>query len=408
MAETNAPFYDFIKSGLYTAGASGGKLHKGYQDPTYLTFSLMFVPGGGASTNPNGVKAEYESPLFSKDAEDFLAKLQNGADKRYDEKLQALKDFKEALFRINSEMPWYWQSLAGVDKMVQFDPLKPYWGGADAKITITCLETINLAITGLMALYRKAVFDEEKWCYVLPANLRRFSMWIYVKDIRTIDTAEYADNAPINQEITGGNTPGLAFLLTYCEFDIASGSKALETLSNAEYSQASQEISINYGRMNRVDGKYLQGVIVETTESINQTDIKVPPTVNTKSIPNDPLNLNKTVDAYKKKFSKDALNDKFKQAQELAKDQLTNLANKKKEELLGKVTSTINDKIPTFENVLMNAVNKIDQASNVNNLLTPKAIEETVKGNVYGISAGQSIVNALNQAAAAGLGNVYK
>lgn len=408
MAETNATFYDFIKSGLYTAGSNGGKLNKGYQDPTYLSFALMFVPGVSLN-NPNGLSADAESPLFSKETEQFLEKLSNGDTKKYAEKLQALKDFKTALFTINNKMPWYWQSLDGVDRLVQFDPLNPYWGGADAKLKITCLESINLAITGLMELYRKAVFDEEKWCYVIPSNLRKFSMWIYVNDIRHLDTGMYAEDEPLNMDISFTNAPGMAFLLCFCEFDIASGSTALANLSNAEPTMASQEITITYEHLHRVDGKYLMGVINESNDKIKQYDLNTPDVHKTNSIiPNDPLNLNKTVDAYKQKFSKNGLNDQFKAAQEVGKQQLINLGNKKKEELLGKITSTINDKIPSANNILMNVVNKIDQASNVNNLLSPKNIEETVKGNIYGLVAGQSITNALNQAVVVGLGNVYK
>ena len=186
-------------------------------------------------------------------------------------------------------------------------------------------------------------------------------------------------------------------------------SKAVAELSNVEYTQAAQEISINYERMNRVDGIYLAGVINDNLETSKQNDINIPG-VNqtTNKYPNDPFNLNKTVDSYKQKFSKDGINDQFKAAQNIAKDQLINLGNKKKEELLGKITSTVNDKIPSINNILMNGVNRIDQASNVNGLLSPKAIEETIKANIYGLNPGQSIMDALNAAAAAGLGNVYK
>lgn len=406
MAETNASYYDFIKSGLYTAGASGGKLYKGYQDPTYLSFVLMFVPGSD-NKNPNGLTAEFESPLFSQETEDYYTKLTNGDTKKYAEKLQALKHFKTALFKINNEMPWYWQSLSGVDKFLQFDPLNPYWGGSEAALKISCMESINLTITGLMNLYRKAVFDEEKWCYVLPANLRKFSMWVYVKDLRPIDTSwNNETDMPHNVDITD---VGMQFLLTFCEFDIASGSKAVADLSNIEYTAADQEISIKYERMNRVDGKYLTGVINDAEDSVKQNDINIPG-VNKVSnkISNDPFNLNKTVDSYKQKFSKNGINDQFKAAQQVAKDQLINLGNKKKEEILGAITSTINDKIPSINNIIMNGVNKIDQATNVNGLLSPKAVEETVKANVYGLKVGQSIADALNAAAVLSLGNVYK
>ena len=277
-----------------------------------------------------------------------------------------------------------------------------------------------------MNLYRKAVFDEEKWCYVLPANLRKFSLIIHVQDLRPIDTSSYSINPdnkdseqiPVNTGITGEtNSPVILFHLSFCEFDIASGTKALESLSNAEYTAAASDITIKYERLHRLDGRYLMGVITDSPDKVKQNDLNTKD-INTNAftgkafknspLKNDPLNLNKTIDAYKQKFSKEGLNEQFKAAQDVAKQQLINLGNKKKEEILGTITSKINDKIPSVNNILMNAVNKLDQASNVYNLLTPKVVEETIKANVYGVTAGQSVADALTQAAQAGLGNVYK
>ena len=142
-----------------------------YQDPTYLSFLLLFDFTDGVN-----------SPLLSKPAETFLENLGDP----YAERLEALQNFKKALKTINNEMPWYWQSLSGLERVQQYNPENAYFGGDDAELTIGTLESINLTVAGLMHLYRKAVFDETKWTYILPANLRRFRMYVYVTEVRTI------------------------------------------------------------------------------------------------------------------------------------------------------------------------------------------------------------------------------
>ena len=74
-----------------------------YQDPTYLSFVILF----------DFFDAE-NSPLLSKTTENYLKKLADG-NEYYAEKLEALINFKQALATINNAMPWYWQSLEGLE-----------------------------------------------------------------------------------------------------------------------------------------------------------------------------------------------------------------------------------------------------------------------------------------------------
>ena len=167
-----------------------------YQDPTYLGFVLLFqwtdVPEQAAGQNLiHGSGATPYSPLFDPmGAEYYLKRLADITDPdagaKFNRKLKALQNFKKALQKINKDMPWYWQTLGGLEKLQQINPLEPYIGGDDSKIAIGCLESVNMAITGLMRLYKEAVFDEEKWTYVVPPNLRKFSVTVYVTEIRDL------------------------------------------------------------------------------------------------------------------------------------------------------------------------------------------------------------------------------
>ncbi len=390
MAINNAASWnDFRKSGLYTKGALGGNIKLPYQDPTYLTFGFMFVDSEMMTDSRES------SPLLSGAAERFLEKIKNtaSAPEKYALRLQNLKDFKSALMKINKEMPWYWQSLKGLDRLQQYDPNRPYWGGEGAQLTIDCLESINLAITGLMSLYKKAVFDEEKWSYIIPANLRKFSMYVYVSEIRNIDIGSYVNNPDftdesyekdenINLDIAAKNIPQILFRLDFCEFDMESGSTAISELSSSAPEAASQQIIIKYEKMQEVNGSYLNGVITQvpdkmTERNIPLVEIEVPPS---------------------------GLQSRLNSIADAASTSLKNLAESKKQEILGAVTGAINDRIPTPENLIMNAVRQLDEATRV----TQKGLEQAVLGNIYGASPGDSITDALQRGGINGLGNVYK
>ncbi len=390
MAINNAASWnDFRKSGLYTKGALGGNIKLPYQDPTYLTFGFMFVESD-MQTDSRDI-----SPLLAGGAESFLEKLKNtsSAPEKYALRLQNLKDFKKALMKINREMPWYWQSLKGLDRLQQYDPNRPYWGGDAATLTIDCLESINLAITGLMSLYKKAVFDEEKWSYIIPANLRKFSMYVYVSEIRNIDIGSYANNPDftdqsyekdenINIDIAAKNIPQMLFRLDFCEFDMSSGSHAIADLSASAPEAASQQIIIKYEKMQEVNGSYLNGVITNVPDKITERNIPV-------------------VEA---EIPPSGLQSRLNSIANSASTSLKNLSDAKKQEILGAIGGAINDRIPTPENILMNAVRRLDEATRI----TQKGLEEAILGNVYSVSPGDTVSAALIKGGVSALGNVYK
>lgn len=193
-----------------------GKLAQSpYQDPTYLSFVILFNTSdhtnspllsgaaeefytqqlGATARNErnidNATKKEGSHGLSALRAEESsrLDSLTNSSPtvRFYEDRLQNLIKFKKALLDINRNTPWFFQGLQGIDRAVTaINPSNPYYGGDDAKLTLSCLESINLRVSGLMHLYRKAVFDEVKWNWILPENLRKFSMVVYVTEIRKI------------------------------------------------------------------------------------------------------------------------------------------------------------------------------------------------------------------------------
>jgi hypothetical protein len=370
-----------------------------YQDPTYLSFVMLF-----------DFNDKIGSPLLAKDsaAQIYLEKLAKDSE-YYAEKLEALQNFKKALRTINSQMPWYWQSLSGLERLLQYDTENPYRGGDESTITVDTLESINLAIAGLMHLYRKAVFDERKWCWVVPANLRKFKVFIYVTEVRTIknmsaptisglSATDFPDNFKpsikiknSNSEISGQTArPYFMFELGLCEFDIKSGSSAFGELSKSPEEAASGQIVFTYESLNNIQHRALNGIV----ESDFNTD-KLSPAPDSET------------ESFKSlgDFANSKINQRLEDIASGAITDLQRLSQDKQLEITQAIRNATVNRIPTAENVFQNFVQGIDGATDVNQ--QTRNIGQAISENVYGTQAGETINGALTRAATNSLGNVY-
>lgn len=367
-----------------------------YQDPTYLSFLLLFDFADGVN-----------SPLLSKPAETFLENLGDP----YAERLEALQNFKKALKTINNEMPWYWQSLSGLERVQQYNPENAYFGGDDAELTIGTLESINLTVTGLMHLYRKAVFDENKWTYILPANLRRFRMYVYVTEVRTIknlsepkinglDTAQFPDNFKPsigidnkNKGISGTqNRPYFMFSLKYCEFDLASGTSAFSELQKSPESEATGEIKIKYEALYSMESRVLNGIV---ESQYNGDNISPAPDVEDQQ-PDNLLDWAKGEATQKVSELSDRAVTEMKNR---SINRLQELEAEAKRQTVGRLNAEVNNIFQDFVQGVDRDLVPSQQTSN---------IKAAIADNVYGLTEeGNTIGDALNSAAKNSLGNVY-
>ena len=106
----------------------GSLLRKINEDPTYLSFFLVF-----------DTQNREESPLFAGPAMEYLTQVlnQDFAAKH----AKALENFQKVLLKINKELPWFWQTISGVDAAMTYKDLAdPWWGAEDPKLEIECLE----------------------------------------------------------------------------------------------------------------------------------------------------------------------------------------------------------------------------------------------------------------------------
>jgi hypothetical protein len=406
---------DFSTFNDFRKGYKLGKNNQ-YSDPTYLSFSLMFD-----FTNKSS------SPLLSGAARAFIkqntdadgkeAPIQSHAEYStgYGHRLKALDDFILTLKKINQEMPWYWQSLAGIDLLQKYDPLKGYRGGDESKITIGTLESLDLTIAGLMHLYRTACFDEERWSYILPANLRKFRIWIYVTEVRPIknlskiaaslgfdkDGAKDAikGNGKVgdvfnpsfgvsnaNAGISGTDSrPFFLFELGSCEWDMTLGTAQFADLQKSPEGFAASEIGFTYEKVGKVSARVLNGTLIEAG---NDT-ARMSPANAEESKAYDPNDF--------KGLIGDKIKDKLGEMGDRVVDDAALFMEKKKQQVGQLGSNLVRANVPNFENIYTNMVADADAATDVT------ALSDNMPENVFGIMPGSTVKDGFDQSATAGL-----
>jgi len=232
-----------------------------YDDPTYLSFFFMF-----------DYYTEH-SPLLNGDAVSYLKNV-IGDTKR----AESLENFIKILKKVNSEYPWFWQSVSGLETAKQYGNMAdPYWG-EDKAIDIGCLETVELTVSGMMDLYKRAAYDFNRWVEVIPANLRRFSLHIWVSEVRTFKTstsktassALAANQANPALDVLGGDgsvksvKPYFKVELSHCEFDPDSTSSIFADLNRSPEGPAAPSIKIKWKGVH-THGEYANSTISEET-----------------------------------------------------------------------------------------------------------------------------------------------
>lgn len=184
---TNSLFTDpglnkFKKTNLYYATDP----YLLYQDPTWLGFKLLFF-----FDQPDS-RLLYSGPSKDSDSKDLIPNtaytyLKNIGD---EERADYMQKFVNHLREINKRTPWFFQTIEGLGdawkRGFQDDDFKAMLP-KDRKITIGCLESVDLRMSALMDFYRKACFDWKYRRELVPWNLRTFSVYIYVYELRNIN-----------------------------------------------------------------------------------------------------------------------------------------------------------------------------------------------------------------------------
>lgn len=159
-----------------------------------------------------------------------------------------LKNFVELLSDINSKTPWYFKEVSGLDEAVSKKSFfeSPKIEDTRKQITITCLaDSVDTRIGNMLDMYRSACYSWQTKRVIVPANLRKFDMGIYVF------LRPYQEFYSEKKGILNSSHKYLEF--HNCEIDIDS-CKIGDTFNNDAASQIEYKIVISYD--NCYDNRY--------------------------------------------------------------------------------------------------------------------------------------------------------
>jgi hypothetical protein len=97
--------------------------------------------------------------------------------------------FINGMKKMITEYPYIIQGITGLDTAYNkhYGIKDPYLGSGEDKITITCLESIDLRVSSMFNRYFNAVYDRQYRRERVPINLRRFNCSVYVHDVRNFN-----------------------------------------------------------------------------------------------------------------------------------------------------------------------------------------------------------------------------
>ena len=228
-----------------------------YEDPTYLGFKIVIDFGNLPINGEDGLPP---SPLFRETSynndkgNDFFGRNPFGQEQynfrtqtntsfysaiSYLEEREAdfsnsggkradmLKQFKNTFNDLLTNSPWFIQSITGLDELMKV-PRGGYQTQSETSsvfnvqrtmgktLTFNTLESMNLRVTAMADLYNQATFDYDFMRELVPRNLRKFTMYIFVSEIRNFfKTSRLMGSSTALTAIDGlssllasGNNPG--------------------------------------------------------------------------------------------------------------------------------------------------------------------------------------------------------
>lgn len=167
---------------------------KRFDEPTYLSFRLKFGEGDSRYNyaTSNTYYDNMPHPLFIQrsqyipvDIRENYAAIDYLLDANEPTRAGMLTEFIDRWNQLQNSYQWYFQKIDGVDKLLEVKPKRGQRIPTDARLTVTCLEGLDLKISYLLNLYKKIAWDDTYQRWVLPDMMRYFSVDIYITEFRT-------------------------------------------------------------------------------------------------------------------------------------------------------------------------------------------------------------------------------
>lgn len=254
-------YAQFVKdrAAFRKAGTNSGDAFNIYDTASHKYFKILFYFGGSSntnlSTNADGLTSGLLAPTWEifKDTKNTDYYNYNSAWaylKMNDENERAdkLEHFVTLLSNISTYSPWYFSTVSGIQEALERKITEG--GSADfgeqRKLSITCLpDAFDNRLTTLMELYRTITWSWSMKREILPANLRKFDMAIYIFESPINYWHEKDDT--VRTQLGGSYTPSCKMLEFHnCEFDYNSIKSGWNEISNTEGFNPTYTIDISY------------------------------------------------------------------------------------------------------------------------------------------------------------------
>ena len=211
--------------------------------------------------------------------------LKNNAE---EERAEKLKKFINLLSNISTYSPWYFKSVSGIDAALERkQPVEGSFKIEDQRkqISIACLpDAFDDRIGTLLDLYRDIVWSWQTKREILPANLRKFDMGIYIyespiKGFHNYKSFKQEDYAVLKQGASNEYQTSYKYIEFHnCEIDYNSSKSGYGNVNNQEGFTPEYIINILYDDcyesrynelMERTIGDLIQWDSVQTLYSEN-------------------------------------------------------------------------------------------------------------------------------------------
>ncbi len=160
---------------------SNTKDWQNYQDPTWLTFRMYF------EFNNLDYDGGYTSALYTLLLDDNQIDSATNYLLRVNRPTEAsmIKEFRKQLKDISENKPWYFQTVNGLDTLMT-PPNFQEGLHSIGELTVECLESVDQQMHFLADLYNNGLYDINIYRTLLPDNMKKFDMKIYVTEVRDL------------------------------------------------------------------------------------------------------------------------------------------------------------------------------------------------------------------------------
>jgi hypothetical protein len=247
-----------------------GNLSSRYDQPTYVSFRLVFAQNRDVNYNDAGKALNstlnYDTmphPLFADEGSDSTENRETYSsisyllDSNEFTRAQMLREFIDRFNELQNNFQWYFQSVDGLEDMLAINHSSGQRVLSDKRLTINMMEGIDMRVSYLLSLYKKIAWDETYQRWILPEMMRYFTLRIYISEFRTfhyqnvLSQTRKLNDDDLILSMMDDILPTWIIECEQCEFDLESSKFSfLSNLTTSDVpDQAGVTLSIKVGKI---------------------------------------------------------------------------------------------------------------------------------------------------------------